>query len=57
MITKEKVVKAVQNLPNDASIEDAMAPLLFLPNIEKGLEQADTGETIFHDQVREKMAK
>jgi hypothetical protein len=52
MITKEKVVKAVQNLPNDAPIEDAMEPLLFLPNIEKGLEQADAGETIFTIQVR-----
>jgi predicted transcriptional regulator len=57
MTTKEKILKAVQSLPDDAPIEDAMERLLFLAKIEKGLEQADAGETISHDQVREKMAK
>lgn len=50
-------MKAVQSLPDDAPIEDAMERLLFLAKIEKGLEQADAGKTISHDQVREKMAK
>ena len=54
MTTKEKVLKAVQSLPDDAPIEDAMERLLFLAKIEKGLEQANAGETISHDQVREK---
>ena len=54
MTTKEKVLKAVQSLPDDAPIEDAMERLLFLAKIEKGLEQANAGETISPDQVREK---
>ncbi len=57
MSTKEKVIRAVQDLPDDASIEDAMERLLFLAKIEKGFQQADAGETISHGQVREKMAK
>ena len=57
MSTKEKVVRAVQDLPEDASIEDAMERLLFLAKIEKGLQQADSGQTISHPQVKEKMAK
>ena len=57
MTTKEKILKAVQSLPDNAHIEDAMERLLFLAKIEKGLEQADAGETISHDQVKEKMAK
>ena len=57
MTSKEKLLKMVQSLPDDASVEDAMERLLFLAKIEKGLEQADAGETISHDQVREKMAK
>ena len=57
MSTKEKVIRAVQNLPDDASIEDAMERLLFLAKIEKGLQQADAGETISHGQVKGKMAK
>ncbi len=57
MITKEKIIQAVQDLPDNASIEDAMERLLFLGKIEKGLQQADAGKTISHAQVKEKMAK
>lgn len=57
MTTKEKVIKVVRALPNNASIEDAMERLLFLAKIEKGLYQADCGKTILHDQVKEKFAK
>ena len=57
MTVKEKVVHAVQDLPEDASIEDAMERLFFLSKIEKGLKQADSGQTLSHAQVREKMAK
>lgn len=57
MSTKEKVIRAVQNLPDDASIEDAMERLLFLAKIEKGLQQADAGETTSHHQVKGKLAK
>ena len=57
MTTKEKVIQAVQNLPENASIEDAMERLLFLGKIERGLEQADSGQTQSHAQVQERMAK
>jgi predicted transcriptional regulator len=54
---KQKVMKAVRDLPDDASIEDAMQQLLFLAKIDRGLQQADAGQTIPHAQVKEKMAK
>jgi len=57
MTTKEKVLQAVQNLPEDASIEDAMEHLLFLSKIERGIREADQGQTIPHSQVKERMAK
>lgn len=57
MTTKEKMIQALQKLPDDASIEDAMEHLLFLSKIERGLEQADAGQTISHAQVKERMAK
>ena len=57
MTSKEKVLHAVQGLPEDASIEDAMERLLFLAKMERGLEQADAGQTLSHAEVKEKMAK
>ena len=57
MTTKERVVQAIQDLPEDASIEDAMERLLFLAKIERGLRQADAGQTIPHADVKARMAK
>jgi predicted transcriptional regulator len=57
MTIKEKVMKAVEGLGDDASIEDVMERLLFLAKVERGLEQADAGQTIPHSQVKERMSK
>ncbi len=57
MTSKEKVLQTVQGLPDDASIEDAMERLLFVAKIERGLQQADAGQTISHAQVKERMAR
>ena len=57
MTAKERMIQALRKLPDDASIEDAMERLLFLSKIERGVEQADAGQTISYLQVKEKMAK
>ena len=57
MTTKQKVIRAVQNLPDDASFQDAMERLLFLAKIERGLQQADSGQTIAHEKVKQRMKK
>ena len=57
MTTKERLVQAIQELPENASIEDAMERLLLLAKIERGLRQADAGQTIPHADVKARMAK
>ncbi len=57
MTTREKVIQAVEDLPDDATVEDVMERLLVLVKIERGLQQADAGQTIEHAQVKERMAK
>jgi predicted transcriptional regulator len=57
MTTKEKLIKVVQDLPDDASIEEVMERLLFVAKVEKGLQQADKGQTLSHDDIKEKMSK
>jgi predicted transcriptional regulator len=57
MTAKEKAVQAVQASPDDASLEDAMERLFLLARIERGLQQADAGELIPHEKVKERMAK
>jgi len=45
------------DLPDDASYEDAMERLFFLAKIERGLRQAEAGQTIPHEQVAQRLAK
>lgn len=54
---REKAIQVVQDLPDDASVEDAMERLLLPVKIERGLQQADSGQTIAHAHARERMAK
>ena len=48
---KEVILNAVQNLPDDASFEEAMESLFLLSKVERGLRQADEGQTISHDET------
>ena len=57
MTTKELVLEAVRNLPEDAAIEDAMEKLLVIAKIERGIEQAENGQTVSHDEVKERVSK
>lgn len=49
---KEKALEAVEGLPADATLEDAMERLYFLYKVERGLTEADAGETLTHEEVR-----
>ena len=53
---KTEIVRAIQDLPDDATVEDAMERLYFLAKIERGLEQSD-GETISHEEIKAKFLK
>jgi predicted transcriptional regulator len=49
--TKDLLRETAEKLPADASVEDAMERLFFLAKIERGLEQADAGKTLSHEEV------
>ena len=49
---KERILKALRELPADATIDDAIERLVFLARIEEGLAQLDSGEGSPHEEVR-----
>lgn len=53
--TKAKIVRAVEELPEDATIEDAIERLVFLHKIEVGLNQAEEGKTVPLDEVEARL--
>jgi predicted transcriptional regulator len=57
MTTKQQILHAIEGLPDDASIEDAVERLHVLFKIERGLAQADVGQTVTQDEARKRMAR
>ena len=57
MQAKQQMLKAIEELPDDANIEDALERLYLLYKIDRGITQADTGELISQEQARQRMAK
>ena len=57
MGTKQQIIKAIEDLPDDASVEDAIDRLYLLYKIDKGIRQADQGQLITQDEARQRMAQ
>ena len=57
MDTKQEILKAIEELPDGANVEDAMERLYLLYKIYKGIKQADAGELVTQDEARRRMAK
>lgn len=49
---KQLLREAVERLPEDATVEDAMDRLYFLSKVARGLEAADRGDVVPHEEAR-----
>jgi predicted transcriptional regulator len=52
---KTRVLDAVRDLPEDATVEDAMERLYFLSKIEEGERQADAGQTMTQAEAKRRV--
>jgi len=52
---KERVLDAVRDLPDDATVEDVIERLYFLAKVDEGLRQADAGQTVSHEEARRRI--
>lgn len=57
MEAKQQILKAIEELPDDAGVEDAIDRLYLLYKVERGVRQADRGELIDQEELRQRMAK
>ena len=54
---KRKIVEAVESLPENATVDDAIERLYFLAKIERGLEQSAAGELIPHEEIKQRFLR
>jgi hypothetical protein len=57
MVTKAQMIEAIQSLPEDATIDDAMERLYVLAKIEIGIAQVEAGQTITQEEMRRQIAQ
>jgi predicted transcriptional regulator len=57
MSTKEVVIKIINEMPDNATIEDIMYQLYIRSKIEAGLKELDEGRGIPHEEAMEKISK
>ncbi|MCK4664822.1 MAG: hypothetical protein KAT68_18265 [Bacteroidales bacterium] len=57
MITKDKLIQTIKDLPDEFSFDDILDRILLLKKIEIGLEQSENGKTYTTEQAKEKLKK
>jgi predicted transcriptional regulator len=55
--TKRQILRAIEELPDDASVEDALDRFYLLYKVEKGIRQADAGELVSQEEARRRMSR
>jgi predicted transcriptional regulator len=54
---KQEVIKLVQSLPDEVTVDDIMAELYFKLQVDAGLKELDEGKGIPHEEVENRMSK
>ena len=50
--TRDRIIEALQTMPPDATIDDAIEQLVFLAKVEAGLAELDRAEGVPHDAAK-----
>ena len=53
--TRDRIVEALKDLPEDATFQDAIERLVFLAKIDIGLAELDAGKGIPHNEVKRRL--
>ena len=56
-VHKSEILNAVQGLPEETSIEEAIERLYLVSKIKTGIQQAESGKLLSHDEVKCKFSK
>ena len=56
-MTKQDILKALADLPEDASIEDFMERLYLIYKLEQGLRQVRAGQGVSHEDAKARFSQ
>jgi hypothetical protein len=54
---KQTILKALEDLPDEATVDEAIERLILLYKVEHGLHQAQAGQKVSQEEARSRMAR
>lgn len=57
MLTKEKLIQSINELPERFSVDDLLDRIVLLDKIETGIMQSNTNQTFTTEEARRKLGK
>ena len=51
MLTRDKVINSIKDLPDSFTIDELIDRLIFIEKVEQGLKQSEEGKVIPHEEV------
>ncbi|TAE32948.1 MAG: hypothetical protein EAZ91_03555 [Cytophagales bacterium] len=56
LLNKNQVLHSLQNLPEQISSEDLIEHILFMAQVQRGIQQANEGKVVTHEQLMKELA-
>ena len=57
MLTKEKILQTIKDLPDQFSIDELFEKVILMQKIEIGLEQSKAGQTVSSEEAKKRLNK
>jgi predicted transcriptional regulator len=54
---RERILDALHDLPDDATVDDAIERLVLLARVDAGLAELDAGKAIPHEEVKQRLGR
>jgi predicted transcriptional regulator len=55
LTVRDRILQALEDLPSDATFDDAIERIVFLAKIDAGLAELDAGKGISHDEAKRRL--
>ena len=57
MLTKVRVKKSIENLPDSFTIDELIDQLIFIEKVEEGIKQSEQGKVVSNEDVKKMIDK
>ena len=54
-LSRDPMIQALQELPANASLDDAIERLIYLAKVEVGLAESDAGQGVPHEEAKRRL--